>query len=52
MGTFGQLSLQEGEEVLEVAADKGGWTVVSKPDGSQGAVPTKIIGMNTAYLPD
>ena len=51
-GAYGQLSLQEGEEVLEVTADKAGWTVVAKPDGSQGAVPTKILGMNTVYLPD
>ena len=47
MGSFGQISLRDGEEVVEVNPDNNGWTVVRNGDGHQGGVPTKFLGSYT-----
>ena len=43
-GFFGHLSLQVGEEVVEVEADSEGYMVVKNKRGKKGAVPTKCLG--------
>ena len=46
-GSFGHISLTDGEEVEEVTADKDGWTEVINADGKKGGVPTSHLGKNS-----
>ena len=41
---YGQINISAGEVVMEVKADKGGWTVVKHQDGRHGALPSQILG--------
>ena len=39
-----EVDLEPGDEVEAVTADKDGWTLVKKGDGTSGLVPTNYIG--------
>ena len=41
---FGQISLKDGEILVEVTPDREGWTVVKNADGKEGGVPTNCLG--------
>ena len=43
-GAYKQINLKDGEIVVEVAPDTGGWTRVKKADGKEGGVPTNCLG--------
>ena len=43
-GVFGQISLKDGEILVEVTPDTEGWTVVRNADGKEGGVPTNCLG--------
>ena len=39
-----EVDLYADEEVIEVKPDDGGWTMVSREDGSEGNVPSDYLG--------